>query len=49
MSGSAGAGGVSAALRQQIEGIRVAYPRWQGIVEEIGRCQEWASVAGSAP
>jgi len=40
---------VSAAVRTQIESIRVAYPRWQGIVEEIGRCQEWASVAAEPP
>ncbi len=36
-------------MRTQIESIRVAYPRWQGIVEEIGRCQEWASVAAEPP
>ena len=40
---------VSVALRQQIEGIRVAYPRWQGIVEEIGRCQEWGPTAAEPP
>ncbi len=40
---------LSRELRAHIEGIRVAYPRWQGIVEEIGRCQEWASVAAEPP
>jgi len=35
---STSAGMVSAALRMRIEGIRVAYPRWQRIVDEIGRC-----------
>jgi len=40
---------VSAAVRQQIESIRVAYPRWQGIVEEIGRCQEWGPGAAEPP
>jgi len=40
---------VSPAVRQQIESIRVAYPRWQGIVEEIGRCQEWGPVAAEPP
>ncbi len=40
---------VSAALRQQVESIRVAYPRWQGIVEEIERCQEWGPVAAEPP
>jgi len=49
MSGRAMAGGVSPAQRRQIEGIRVAYPRWQGIVDEIERCQEWAAVAAEPP
>ena len=40
---------VSPAVRKQIESIRVAYPRWQGIVEEIGRCQEWGPVAAEPP
>ena len=40
---------VSAALRQQVESIRVAYPRWQGIVEEIERCLEWGPVAAEPP
>jgi len=40
---------LSRELRTQIEGIRVAYPRWQRIVAEIGRCQEWAPVAAEPP
>jgi len=41
--------GVSREVRAQIEGIRVAYPRWQRIVEEIGRCQEWGPGAAEPP
>ncbi len=37
------------ALRRQIEGIRVTYPRWQRIVDEIGRCHEWGPVAAEPP
>jgi len=40
---------LSRELRAQIEGIRVAYPRWQRIVEEIGRCQEWGPLAAEPP
>jgi len=36
-------------LRRRIEGIRVAYPRWQRIVEEIGRCHEWGPLAAEPP
>ncbi len=42
-------GAISPALRVQVEGIRVTYPRWQGIVAEIERCQEWAPVAAEPP
>ncbi len=41
--------GVSREVRAQIEGIRVACPRWQGIVEEIGRCQEWGPGTAEPP
>jgi len=41
--------GLSREVRAQIEGIRVAYPRWQRIVEEIGRCQEWGPLAAEPP
>jgi len=40
---------LSRELRAQIEGIRVAYPRWQRIVAEIGRCQEWGPLAAEPP
>ncbi len=40
---------LSRELRAQVEGIRVAYPRWQRIVAEIGRCQEWGPLAAEPP
>jgi len=42
-------GAISPALRVQVEGIRVTYPRWQRIVGEIERCQEWGPVAAEPP
>jgi len=42
-------GAISPALRVQVEGIRVTYPRWQRIVAEIERCQEWGPVAAEPP
>ncbi len=42
-------GAISPAQRAQVEGIRVTYPRWQGIVAEIERCQEWGPVAAEPP
>jgi len=36
-------------LRVRIEGIRVTYPRWQRIVDEIGRCHEWGPLAAEPP
>jgi len=42
-------GAISPALRVQVESIRVTYPRWQGIVAEIERCQEWGPVAVEPP
>jgi len=46
---AAATGTVSPALRVQVEGIRVTYPRWQRIVAEIERCQEWGPVAAEPP
>ena len=42
-------GAISPALRVQVEGLRVTYPRWQRIVGEIERCQEWGPVAAEPP
>ncbi len=46
---AAATGTVSPALRVQVEGIRVTHPRWQRIVAEIERCQEWGPVAAEPP
>jgi hypothetical protein len=49
MTRSTSTGTVSPALRVQVESIRVTYPRWQRIVDEIERCQEWGPVAAEPP
>jgi len=40
---------LSREVRAQVEGIRVTYPRWQRIVAEIERCQEWGPLAAEPP